>query len=239
MSARSERDTLVTIPGWVGFALIGVFIALKLAGVTDWSWWWVLSPLWIGAALGLLALGALLLSVALLALYARIQLRFRLKRAFPEIYIDTSAWSRSAVDHSDTASSLRVTHQDQNSAEYLTGWSRSNIQRYPFPGMATPRATRSSSDLKRRPLPRTMSPAFRQPTSPAAAATPRDGSRCPESQRYPSLPPKGIGHGDQVLVVRKPVPSQARLTTGHPTACRSRALPDKPSKRPGVQQSRG
>jgi hypothetical protein len=32
------------------------FIALKLTGVVAWSWWWVLSPLWIGgAALALLA----------------------------------------------------------------------------------------------------------------------------------------------------------------------------------------
>jgi hypothetical protein len=32
------------------------FIALKLTGVIGWSWWWVLSPLWIGgAALALLA----------------------------------------------------------------------------------------------------------------------------------------------------------------------------------------
>ena len=24
-----------------------VFIALKLTGYIDWSWWWVLSPIWI------------------------------------------------------------------------------------------------------------------------------------------------------------------------------------------------
>jgi hypothetical protein len=28
-----------------------VFIALKLGGVIAWSWWWVLSPLWIPWAL--------------------------------------------------------------------------------------------------------------------------------------------------------------------------------------------
>ena len=28
--------------------LLVVFIILKLAGVIDWSWWWVLSPLWFG-----------------------------------------------------------------------------------------------------------------------------------------------------------------------------------------------
>jgi hypothetical protein len=28
-------------------ALVTV-VVLKLAGVIDWSWWWVLSPVWIG-----------------------------------------------------------------------------------------------------------------------------------------------------------------------------------------------
>jgi len=27
-----------------------VFVVLKLTDVVDWSWWWVLSPLWISAA---------------------------------------------------------------------------------------------------------------------------------------------------------------------------------------------
>ena len=27
-----------------------IFVTLKLLGKIDWSWWWVLSPLWIGAA---------------------------------------------------------------------------------------------------------------------------------------------------------------------------------------------
>ena len=31
-----------------------VFVVLKLVGVIDWSWVWVLAPLWIGAAIGLL-----------------------------------------------------------------------------------------------------------------------------------------------------------------------------------------
>jgi hypothetical protein len=29
-------------------ALLLLFIGLKLAGFIDWSWWWVLSPLWLG-----------------------------------------------------------------------------------------------------------------------------------------------------------------------------------------------
>ena len=50
--------------GGVGFAglLTIVFIALKLMGYITWSWWWVLSPLWIGFALFvvfLLVMGAI------------------------------------------------------------------------------------------------------------------------------------------------------------------------------------
>ena len=35
--------------GGVGFfgLLTIAFIVLKLTGVIEWSWWWVLSPLWI------------------------------------------------------------------------------------------------------------------------------------------------------------------------------------------------
>jgi hypothetical protein len=29
-----------------------LFIGLKLTGYIDWSWWWVLSPLWIGFVVG-------------------------------------------------------------------------------------------------------------------------------------------------------------------------------------------
>lgn len=27
-----------------------LFIAFKLADIIDWSWWWVLCPIWLGAA---------------------------------------------------------------------------------------------------------------------------------------------------------------------------------------------
>ena len=39
--------------GGIGFfgLLAIVFITLKLTGVIAWSWWWVLSPLWIPLAL--------------------------------------------------------------------------------------------------------------------------------------------------------------------------------------------
>ncbi len=39
--------------GGIGFTglLTIVFIVLKLTKVIDWSWWWVVSPLWIHVAL--------------------------------------------------------------------------------------------------------------------------------------------------------------------------------------------
>lgn len=46
--------------GGLGFgAVLGiVFIVLKLVGVINWSWWWVLSPFWISFVLIILfALG--------------------------------------------------------------------------------------------------------------------------------------------------------------------------------------
>nr|WP_294922143.1 hypothetical protein [uncultured Flavobacterium sp.] len=38
--------------GGIGFAglLTIVFITLKLTHYIDWSWWWVLAPIWIGVA---------------------------------------------------------------------------------------------------------------------------------------------------------------------------------------------
>jgi hypothetical protein len=52
--------------GGIGFTglLTIVFITLKLTGYITWSWWWVLSPLWVSAGafltvLILVGLGAL------------------------------------------------------------------------------------------------------------------------------------------------------------------------------------
>lgn len=44
-----------------GSALALVFIALKLTGHIDWTWVWVLSPLWMSAAIVLLMLLVLLI----------------------------------------------------------------------------------------------------------------------------------------------------------------------------------
>lgn len=48
--------------GFVGLLTI-VFIVLKLLGKITWSWWWVLSPLWISAGFVLLVLLGVFLGV--------------------------------------------------------------------------------------------------------------------------------------------------------------------------------
>jgi hypothetical protein len=55
MSSSSSSSS----SGGIGFfgLLTILFIALKLIGYIDWSWWWVLSPIW----------GALLFVVVLIA----------------------------------------------------------------------------------------------------------------------------------------------------------------------------
>jgi hypothetical protein len=35
----------------LGTILFLIFLVLKLTNYIDWSWWWVTSPLWIGAIL--------------------------------------------------------------------------------------------------------------------------------------------------------------------------------------------
>lgn len=50
--------------GFTELLLVG-FIILKLCKVITWSWWWVLSPLWIPPALVLLVLGLIVIYCAM------------------------------------------------------------------------------------------------------------------------------------------------------------------------------
>jgi membrane protein YdbS with pleckstrin-like domain len=46
-----EKSLTCSTGSWpIASILTIVFVILKLSSVIDWSWWWVLSPLWIGAA---------------------------------------------------------------------------------------------------------------------------------------------------------------------------------------------
>lgn len=56
-----------TSSGGIGFTglLTITFVALKLTGFIDWSWWWVLSPAWIPLAV------ILFIGIAYVALSSR------------------------------------------------------------------------------------------------------------------------------------------------------------------------
>ena len=49
-----KQDTKIIVQssgiGFTGLLTIA-FIVLKLIGIIQWSWWWVISPLWIPIAL--------------------------------------------------------------------------------------------------------------------------------------------------------------------------------------------
>jgi len=47
----------------IGVIVLGVlFVGLKLGGVITWSWWWVLCPFWIPAAVLLLIFAGFMLA---------------------------------------------------------------------------------------------------------------------------------------------------------------------------------
>jgi hypothetical protein len=54
----------LSIPGQLPLVAIPL-IALKLAGIIDWSWWWVLAPLWGSVALLAVLMGGFLLLLIL------------------------------------------------------------------------------------------------------------------------------------------------------------------------------
>lgn len=52
----SNKSSSSSASGGVGFSglLTIVFITLKLLGYINWSWWWVVSPIWISVLLVIL-----------------------------------------------------------------------------------------------------------------------------------------------------------------------------------------
>jgi membrane protein YdbS with pleckstrin-like domain len=66
MAGKTEVSAKASAGG-VGFTglLTIAFIVLKLVGVINWSWIWVLSPLWISFALFILVLLVILLPIAI------------------------------------------------------------------------------------------------------------------------------------------------------------------------------
>lgn len=63
----SDNNTHAQYTGGIGFAglLTVLFIGLKLTGYITWSWWWVLSPLWIYWAIAIVLIIILIAIVAI------------------------------------------------------------------------------------------------------------------------------------------------------------------------------
>lgn len=66
------KQTSAAASGGIGFTglLAVAFIVLKLTGAISWSWWWVLSPLWLPVAL-------LLVFAVLVFIYSAIKIKFK------------------------------------------------------------------------------------------------------------------------------------------------------------------
>ena len=64
---ESDKDINITTNKGMGFCgtLTIVFIILKLTHVINWSWWWVLSPIWMPVAvvLGIIAVVAIVMLI--------------------------------------------------------------------------------------------------------------------------------------------------------------------------------
>ena len=58
--------------GGISFGFLNLltvlFIALKLCKVITWSWWWVLSPLWISVIIFIIVMALILIPIILIAI---------------------------------------------------------------------------------------------------------------------------------------------------------------------------
>ena len=63
-----------TASGGIGLCslLTVLFVGLKLCTQIDWSWWWVLSPLWIPWAITFVVIGVLVVIVVALKVLEKI-----------------------------------------------------------------------------------------------------------------------------------------------------------------------
>lgn len=80
MSNKSSNSNSINGVSLIFAALTVLFIAFKLAGigeVANWSWFWVLSPVWIplAAILVILAAAGLIWAIASISLYIKAKRR--------------------------------------------------------------------------------------------------------------------------------------------------------------------
>ncbi|MBR2998647.1 hypothetical protein IKF34_02670 [Candidatus Saccharibacteria bacterium] len=62
--SKNEEAKIIKKTGSRGLGVVGclilLFIILKIAGVIDWSWWWVLSPAWITCIVAVISFSIIL-----------------------------------------------------------------------------------------------------------------------------------------------------------------------------------
>ena len=65
MKYRNDNNNNAS-SGGIGFVglLTVAFIVLKLCNVISWSWWWVLSPIWISAIITIVVLVGVIIWIA-------------------------------------------------------------------------------------------------------------------------------------------------------------------------------
>ena len=61
----ADKNISIKGGGLLATMLTVLFIAFKLCGIITWSWWWVLSPLWIDLALTFIIIIIALICVAI------------------------------------------------------------------------------------------------------------------------------------------------------------------------------
>jgi len=64
--SNNKKNNRAEGVGFLGLLAL-LFITLKLTGFIDWSWWWVLSPLWIPTSIALLIFVVMLIGVVITA----------------------------------------------------------------------------------------------------------------------------------------------------------------------------
>ena len=71
MSEKSKINNIVSSSGTSLASLLTVaFVVLKLTHIIDWSWVWVLAPLWIGAASAVVILIVLFIITIIVAKFS-------------------------------------------------------------------------------------------------------------------------------------------------------------------------
>ena len=68
MSSSSSSSSSSSGIGLSGLLTV-LFVGLKLTNVISWSWWWVLSPIWISALIGLAFVFILLIAAIVAGLF--------------------------------------------------------------------------------------------------------------------------------------------------------------------------